>query len=424
MKTNSRSSSAVFTLNCVLLLCSYSYQAFLLYPHSSRLGRASCAKDTLLTLKDKETDEKGPVTSQPLFDQLDEAFDYEGRVQGSQYKDFRCGFVAIVGAPNVGKSTLINALLQENLCIATSRPQTTRHAILGILTTNNTQVCLVDTPGVIEQPAYKLQEGMMDAVVGTFQQADVLLVVSDLFQTPIPNDDILQKIQKSKKPVIVVINKVDLVSVVEPERNLSVEQAVQHWRQQIPQALAVIPTAAIQGEPNPGVQLLRKLLTVGTDIPQAIRNLGRPIPGTFLPNVQFIDDQQVQELLPISPPLYDKEYLTDRSERFIASETVREALFLTLKKELPYCCEVQINKFKEEENNMIRIGGTVIVERDSQKIIVIGKNGQTIKAVGTSARKKLEDFFQSKVYLELRVKVDKDWRKKEDKLRQYGYIQR
>jgi GTPase len=347
-------------------------------------------------------------------------------VGGSLSKDFRCGFVCLLGAPNQGKSTIVNALLREGLCATTARPQTTRHAILGLLTTNATQACLIDTPGIIEAPAYRLQEGMMEAVIGAFHDADVLLVVTDLFSTPIPDDELFQRVQASRKPKIVCINKVDLAQRVNatassesnPDRTVTVEAAVALWRRLVPDAVAILPMSAGEadngkeagassagrdagGPDNPGVVALRRILTGGPDVPAAIRDLGRPISGMFPPGVQFVTDEQARALLPKSPPLYDTEALTDRPERFIASETIRAAIFESLKKELPYCCEVRIVKFKEpvdtDAKPMIRIDADVIVERDSQKLIVIGKGGEQIKKIGTTARHKLEAFFQSKV---------------------------
>lgn len=390
---------------------------------------------------------------------------------GSANTDFRCGFVCLLGAPNQGKSTIVNALLREGLCATTARPQTTRHAILGLLTTNTTQACLIDTPGVIEAPAYKLQEGMMEAVVGAFRDADVLLVVTDLFGTPIPDDSLFQRVQASRKPIIVCINKVDLVHRVNaaasdadadanPDKTVTVDDAVALWRRLLPDAVAILPMSAgsnvgtgVGGPNNPGVAALRRILTGGPDVPAAIRAMGRPVPGMFPAGVQFVTDEQARALLPKSPPLYDTEALTDRPERFIASETIRAAIFESLKKELPYCCEVRIVKFKEpvatDAKPMIRIEADVIVERDSQKLIVIGKGGEQVKKIGTIARQKLEAFFQSKVrstpfgreascapmdsnhefvpyvkvYVNLNVRVDKDWRKSEERLRDYGYLQ-
>ena len=333
----------------------------------------------------------------------------------------------------MGKSTLLNALLQEDLCITTARPQTTRHAILGILSMENAQICLVDTPGIIGEPAYKLQEGMMEAVVGAFHDADVLLVVTDVFSTPFPDDALFRKVQQSRKPVIVVVNKIDLATKVTPESSqeklsVSPEQAVALWRQLLPTAVAILPVCANQGPEDPGVVAVRRILGGGPNVPAALRSLGRPIQGMFPDGVKTYTDEQLRHLLlPVSPPLYDPDILTDRTERFVASEMIREALFLALKKELPYCCEVQVTAFKEPAESetkkpVTRISADIIVERDSQKKIVIGKDGDQIKTVGTLARTKLEDFLQRKVFLELSVKVSKDWRRNEDKLKAYGYI--
>jgi GTPase len=378
-----------------------------------------------------------------LLEQLDQHFDYEGRILRGNINDNRCGYVCIIGAPNMGKSTLLNAILQEDLCICTSRPQTTRHAILGILSTNNTQVCFIDTPGIIETPAYKLQEGMMEAVISAFRDADVLLVVTDLFSTPIPNDTLFQKVQKVTKPIIVVINKIDLQSKVKDNKHqtkstskeidddgksvidseagmkktISVEEAVARWRQLLPKALMIVPTSAQNGANDTGVVLLRRLLCGGPNVRDAIRDLGRPISGMFSSdNVTVNDsiwyDENIRSyLLPLSPPLYHTDTITDRTERFVASEIIRSVLFTTFQKELPYCCEVRINEFKEPIDNaslnindknkkiesMIRISADIVVERDSQKAIVIGTNGQQIKQVGMMAREKLQDFLQQPV---------------------------
>jgi len=406
---------------------------------ASRITQATASSLPSQTNNAEQNDRKS-VVDKSLLDELNQRFDYDGRMTNNSRNDdddddddYRCGFVAILGPPNAGKSTLLNALLQEDLCIATARPQTTRHAILGILSMDNAQVCLVDTPGVIGDPAYKLQEGMMEAVVGAYHDADVLLVVTDVFSTPIPDDALFRKVQQGRKPVIVVVNKIDLASKVNKEsdnKKLSVtpEQAVALWRQLLPEAVAILPATASQGPEDPGVVALRRMLAGGPDVPAALRGLGRPIQGMFPDGVKsYTDDQLRNMLLPISPPLYDTEILTDRTERFVASEIIREALFLTLRKELPYCCEVRVTEFKEPKEGetkkpITRISADIVVERDSQKLIVIGKNGEQIKNVGTAARIKLEDFLQCKVFLNLSVRVNKDWRKSEDKLKAYGYL--
>ena len=318
----------------------------------------------------------------------------------------------------MGKSTLLNALLQQDLCIATARPQTTRHAILGLLTTNTTQVCLVDTPGVLQTPAYKLQQGMMEAVVGAVKGADVLLVVTDPYSTPIPNDDLFRRVQQNYKPTLVVVNKADLNQTL-------VEEAVVRWRQYLPEALLILPVAAAQGPNDVGVALLRDVLLGASDLPASFRNLGRPLPGMFPAQhpQPWLTPEQALSLLPHSPPLYDQESLTDRSSRFVASELIRSALFTSsLTQELPYCCDVQIQQFQELPQ-LIRIHAHILVERASQQRIVIGKGGTQIRHIGTAARLLLEDFFAEKVFLKLDVKVSPEWRSQETVLQQLGYLQ-
>lgn len=273
------------------------------------------------TWNSKDDDSNGD--KKELLRELDNSFEYEGRLP--MRDNFRCGFVSILGAPNMGKSTLLNALLKEDLCIATRRPQTTRHAILGVLTTADTQLCLIDTPGIIDNPAYKLQEGMMEAVMTAFYDSDVLMIVTDLYSTPIPDDEIFEKVKRSRVPVVVVINKIDLVgqairNAEETEdegRTYTVPEAVAKWRSLLPVAVAIIPVAASEGPENEGVNLLRTLLLGGKDVSAAIRKLGRPVPGMFQEGVQFISDDQAKSLLPPGPPLYDEEILTDRSERYV-----------------------------------------------------------------------------------------------------------
>jgi len=399
-----------------------------------------------------------------------------------QQHDSRFGYIGLVGAPNMGKSTLLNALIREDLCVASRRPQTTRHAILGILSEENVQLAFTDTPGVIENPSYMLQEGMMEAVKGALNEADVILLVTDVFSTPIPDDTLFNKIQRlsstGAKPVIVAVNKVDMLEkflekrrkweqqqqnqvqvIGSPENNqkestpiaefeedandefvdqeeggktFSIEDAIWRWRTLLPNAVAIIPVIATHKN-NVGVDCLRTLLCGVADVPEAIRNLGRPIPGMFQEGVKFISNEDARSLIPLGPPLYDQDTLTDRTERFFASEMIRAAIFEEFKKEIPYCTEVQITEFKESKpedgnninsklSSIIRMSATIFVERESQKGIVVGSGGNQIKKVGIRARKSLETFFQSKVHLELRVKVEKDWRSKEDRLKKFGYI--
>jgi GTPase len=432
-------------LLAVVAASAFKIQAFVVTHNKAKAFQASKSKTSHFSSSDDEELDVTASTSEDdewdvsqsqteLFQQLDDAaFAYEGRLP-SGGQDFRCGYVCIVGAPNMGKSTLMNALIQEDLCVATRRPQTTRHAILGVVTTEKRQLCLVDTPGVIEDPAYKLQEGMMEAVMGAFHDADVLLIVTDLFSTPIPDDDLFEKVQKSRKPVIVVVNKVDLEWNINPDsqendaegRTITVEEAVARWRFLLPKAKAIIPLSAEDGVNQKGVTALRTLLLGGEDVPAAFRELGRPIQGMFPEGVQFITSDDATKLLPLGPPLYDEETLTDRSERFFSSEIIRAALFRKLNKELPYCCEVRIAKFREPRPNdakqLIRIEADILVERDSQKVIVVGKGGDVVKAVGIDAREKLEEFLQMQVMLQLNVKVEKDWRKNEQLLKQFGYL--
>eukprot|EP00934_Nitzschia_sp_Nitz4_P008111 Nitzschia sp. Nitz4//scaffold198_size39746//30491//33100//NITZ4_007606-RA/size39746-augustus-gene-0.9-mRNA-1//-1//CDS//3329540533//8101//frame0 len=383
------------------------------------------------------------LTQQELFKQLQDEFDYEGRIP-SYIPGFRAGFVGILGAPNMGKSTLLNALLQENLCIATRRPQTTRHAIMGILTTNKTQLCLIDTPGVLENPAYKLQEGMMEAVKGALHQSDLLLVVSDVFSTPFPHDRIFQQLQRSALPVIVAINKVDMEGKVQPIRNrrrkryeipddnpqrgitYTVAEAVAKWRMLLPNATAIVPVSASEGSKNLGLKLLKKILLGEKGIPAATRALGRPLQGMFRPGVKFLSDNDAKTLLPESPPMYGITDLSDRNLRFFASEFIREALFETLDKELPYCCEVVIDDYQDPKEGssfpFVHINATVVVERSSQKQIVIGKKASRIYEICHIAQKRIEEFLQEKAHLHLEVKVHKDWRRNERKLREFGYF--
>ena len=436
--------------------------------------------------KMKETKKKTVADTLLLLKDLDEKIDsYEGRLPSkmpsniennaneepsaeSIEQQHRCGFVGIVGAPNMGKSTLLNALLKEDLCIATRRPQTTRHAILGVMSSPNRQCCLLDTPGVLEgDGAYKLQTNMMEAVKGALKDSDVFLVVTDMFSTPIPNDEIFRRLSsQSHTPVLVVVNKIDLEGRAqrpvetsndensdnqnddeeeeeEVEKTYTVAEAVAKWRMLMPNALAIIPmTAGYDVSPkeessesiveeHPGITLLREILVgSGTedkeDIPALFRALGRPIPGMFRNGVRFLTNEDTRNLLPIGPPLYDDDFLSDRSVRFFCSELIREALLESryLKKELPYCCEVQITDYKEPQksNEITHLEATIFVEREGQKAIVVGKNGDVIKQVGIIARSKIERFLQGeKVFLKLKVKVDKDWRKKEDALAKFGY---
>ncbi len=434
-------------------------------PSAKKKMKKKTAADTTLILKELEEkidSYEGRLPSK-MASTTDTGIDNDESIE----QQHRCGFVGIVGAPNMGKSTLLNALLKEDLCIATRRPQTTRHAILGVMSSPNRQCCLLDTPGVLEgDGAYKLQTNMMEAVKGALKDSDVFLVVTDMFSTPIPNDEIFRRLSQTNKPVLVVVNKIDLegraqrpVETLEDEKDdnqnddedyeeeiektYSVAEAVAKWRTLLPNALAIIPMTAAPDaasnkqssksttEEHHGITLLRQILAgSGTeereDIPALFRALGRPVPGMFRSGVRFLTNEDTENLLPVGPPLYDDEFLSDRSVRFFCSELIREALLESryLKKELPYCCEVQITDYKEPRNSneITRIEATIFVERNGQKAIVVGKNGDVIKQVGIIAREKIERFLQGdKVFLKLQVKVDKDWRKKEDALAKFGY---
>jgi len=414
----------------------------------------------------------------------------------------------------MGKSTLLNALLSDDLAIATSRPQTTRHAILGVLTTNYAQLCLTDTPGIIPGPAYRLQEGMMDAVRGAVRDADVFLVVTDVYGGRVHVDgkeeegeegedeylgvgeEVMTKLRNSHRPVIVVVNKVDLAAREEEEEEGGGEttkgdggqrkrksgntngnnndayantpslavQTISKWRATLPDAFAILPACAADGPNDPGVSALRAILTANdpnVDVASSIRRLGRPVPGMFGPTATaapvIVTNREAREILPLGPPLYHPDFFTDRTDRFCASESIRETLFTKLGKELPYCCEVRVETFdesrryleeeddddgsdgegngnssgstnnnntkkrKRKQKPLIKIGATILVERDSQVGIVVGKGGQKIKEVGMESREKLRALFEVEVMLELRVKVDKNWRNDVEKLKRYGY---
>ncbi len=290
----------------------------------------------------------------------------------------KSGFVNIVGNPNVGKSTLMNSLVGERISIITAKAQTTRHRIMGIVNTDDMQIVYSDTPGVLK-PHYKLQESMLGFSQSALVDADILLYVTDTVETPDKHNDFLQRVATETVPVIVVINKIDLLKGQEELENL-----VERWKTLLPQA-EIIPISA----------MLRFNIE---------RLLGR-----------------IKELLPESPPFFDKDALTDKPARFFVTEIIREKILLTYDKEIPYACEAVVEQFKESDKQ-IDIAAVIYVERDSQKGIVIGHGGASLKKVGTLARKEIETFFDKKVFLQLYVKVEKDWRNKEKKLRSFGYI--
>ncbi|MDE6409417.1 MAG: GTPase Era [Muribaculaceae bacterium] len=291
----------------------------------------------------------------------------------------RAGFVNIVGNPNVGKSTLMNDLVGERISIITSKAQTTRHRIMGIVNTPEYQIVYSDTPGVLK-PKYKLQESMLEFSEGALTDADILLYVTDVVEEPEKNKDFLDRVAKETMPVLLVINKVDLL-----KDNAQLEALVDAWHKRLPNA-EIFPTSATENF-----------------------------------NVQNLKDRIV-ELLPPSPPFFGKDALTDKPARFFVTEIIREKLLLNYDKEIPYSTEVLVEKFEEKENS-IHIMTVIYVERDSQKGIIIGKGGEKIKKVGIESRMDIEKFFGKKVHLEIFVKVEKDWRNRENKLRQFGYIE-
>ena len=291
----------------------------------------------------------------------------------------RAGFVNIVGNPNVGKSTLMNDLVGERVSIITSKAQTTRHRIMGIVNTPEYQIVFSDTPGVLS-PKYKLQESMLGFSEGALTDADILLYVTDVVEDPTKNAEFLSKVAKEEVPVLLVINKIDLLG-----SQADLEAKVARWKEILPNA-EVFPTSAKE---------------------------------------HFNVDNlmaRIVALLPESQPYFGKDALTDKPARFFVTEIIREKILLNYDKEVPYSAEVIVEKFDEKEG-AIHIMAVIYVERDSQKGILIGKGGMKLKKVGTDARKDIEAFFDKRVYLELFVKVEPNWRNRENKLRAFGYIE-
>ena len=288
----------------------------------------------------------------------------------------KAGFVNIVGNPNVGKSTLMNQLVGERISIATFKAQTTRHRIMGIVNTPEMQIVFSDTPGVLK-PNYKLQESMLAFSESALQDADVLLYVTDVVENPEKNMDFLEKVQKLDVPIILLINKID------ESNQAQLGTIVEKWHALLPKA-EILPISA---KNKFGIDLLLK---------------------------------RIQELLPESPAYFDKEQLTDKPARFFVSEIIREKILLYYDKEIPYSVEVSVERFKEDDKH-IHINAVIYVERDSQKGIIIGHQGVALKKVSTEARKSLEKFFDKPIFLEIFVKVDKDWRSSERELNNFGY---
>ncbi|WMJ72148.1 GTPase Era [Cytophagaceae bacterium ABcell3] len=290
-------------------------------------------------------------------------------------KQHKAGFISIIGKPNVGKSTLMNTLVGERLSIITSKAQTTRNRIMGILNGDDFQMVYSDTPGII-LPKYALHESMMKFVNASLEDADVILFVTDIYEK-FDEQDVLDKLKKAEAPVLLLINKIDQA------KEGAVEEKIAYWQENF-DATEVIPISALE---------------------------------RF--NVEKVFNL-IMDYLPVHPPYFPKDELTDKPERFFASEIIREKIFLNYKKEVPYSCEVAVTEFKEDEK-IIRMRAEIFVERQTQKGIIIGKGGEALKKTGIAARKDLEEFFQKQVHLETFVKVEPDWRTRPSKLRMFGY---
>ena len=290
--------------------------------------------------------------------------------------EHKAGFVNIIGNPNVGKSTLMNALMGEKLSIITHKAQTTRHRILGILNEENYQIVFSDTPGIIK-PAYKLQESMMNFVQSAFQDADVLIYMVEVGEKELKDEALFEKIKNTNIPLLLLLNKIDLT---EQEK---VAEQIDHWKAKVPNA-EILPISALN-KFN-----LEKIL------------------------------ERILELLPIAPPYYDKDAITDKPKRFFVAESIREKILKHYKKEVPYSVQVEVEEF-EDEGDIIKIRAIIYVMRESQKGIIIGHKGAGIKRIGTEARKELERFFDKKIFLETPIKVKKNWRDDKRQLKSFGY---
>ena len=290
--------------------------------------------------------------------------------------EHKSGYVNIIGNPNVGKSTLMNALVGERLSIITSKAQTTRHRILGIVNDKQHQIVFSDTPGVMN-PAYKLQENMMDFVHGAFQDADILLYMVETGEKELKDEKLFERLKNTDLPILLLLNKIDRV-----EQDFVKEQIL-FWKELLPNA-EIHPISALN-KFNLDLVMVR-----------------------------------IKALLPLSPPYFEKDALTDKSERFFVSETIREKILKYYKKEIPYSVEIEVEEFFDEED-IIKIRAIIFVARESQKGIIIGHKGRALKKVGTLARRDMEAFFHKKIFLDLYVKVNKDWRDDDKQLKRFGY---
>jgi len=293
--------------------------------------------------------------------------------------EHKAGFVNIIGNPNVGKSTLMNAFVGERLSIITSKAQTTRHRILGIVNGDDFQVILSDTPGIIK-PAYEMQKSMMDFVKSAFEDADVLIYMVEIGEKELKDEDFFNKIIHSKIPVLLLLNKID------KSNQEQLEEQIALWKEKVPNA-EIYPISALENF-----------------------------------NVKEVF-ARILELLPVSPPYYPKDALTDKPERFFVNETIREKILLNYDKEIPYAVEIETEEFLEDDK-IIRIRSVIMVERDTQKGIIIGHKGAALKKVGMQSREDLEKFFGKQIHIELYVKVNKDWRSNAYQLRRFGYNQK
>ena len=290
--------------------------------------------------------------------------------------EHKAGYVNIIGNPNVGKSTLMNALVGERLSIITSKAQTTRHRILGIVNDKQHQIVFSDTPGVMN-PAYKLQKNMMDFVHGAFQDADILLYMVETGEKGLKDEKLFERLKNTDLPILLLLNKIDRV-----EQDFVKEQIL-FWKELLPNA-EIHPISALN-KFNLDLVMVR-----------------------------------IKALLPLSPPYFEKDALTDKSERFFVSEAIREKILKYYKKEIPYSVEIEVEEFFDEED-IIKIRAIIFVARESQKGIIIGHKGRALKKVGTLARRDMEAFFQKKIFLDLYVKVNKDWRDDDKQLKRFGY---